>query len=64
MFKLIAIDIISLLVNLSCELGQQMTRYRFIGARRVILGNVQIIPNYLILVLVNLCELEQLMIIL
>ena len=35
-------DIISLLVNFSCALGQIMTRYDFLWARRVILSNVQI----------------------
>ena len=34
------LDIISLLVNFSCELGQIMTRYDFLWARWVILSNV------------------------
>ena len=38
-------DIISLLVNFSCALGQIMTRYDFLWARRVILRNVQINSN-------------------
>ena len=38
-------DIISLLVNLSCALGQIMTRYDLLWARRVILSNVQINSN-------------------
>ena len=38
-------DIISLLVNFSCALGQIMTRYDFLWARRVILRNVQINCN-------------------
>ena len=33
-------DLISLLVNFSCELGQIMTRYDFLWARWVILSNV------------------------
>ena len=35
------LDIISLLVNFSCELGQRMTRYDFLWARWVILSNVR-----------------------
>ena len=46
MFKLIAIDLNLLLVYFSCELVQQMTRYRFIGAGRVILSNVQNDSNF------------------
>ena len=34
------LDLISLLVNFSCELGPRMTRYDFLWARRVILSNV------------------------
>ena len=34
------LDLISLLVNFSCELGQIMTRYDFLWARWVILSNV------------------------
>ena len=34
-------DLISLLVNFSCELGQIMTRYDFLWARWVILRNFQ-----------------------
>ena len=34
------LDIISLLFHISCEFGQIMTRYDFLGARRVILSNV------------------------
>ena len=34
------LDLISLLVNFSCELGQTMTRYDFLWARWVILSNV------------------------
>ena len=34
------VDLISLLVNFSCELGQIMTRYDFLWARWVILSNV------------------------
>ena len=37
--------VISLLVNFSCALGQIMTRYDFLWARRVILRNVQINSN-------------------
>ena len=37
MFKFIANYLISLLVNLSCELGKKITIHRFIGTRRVIL---------------------------
>ena len=33
-------DYTTFLVNFSCELGQIMTRYDFIWARRVILSNV------------------------
>ena len=35
------LDLILLLVNFLCELGQIMTRYDLLGARRVILSNVQ-----------------------
>ena len=35
------LDLISLLVNFSCELGQIMTRYDFLWARWVILSNVR-----------------------
>ena len=35
------LDLISLLVNFSCELGQIMIRYEFVWARRVILSNVR-----------------------
>ena len=35
------LDLISLLVNFSCELGQIMTRYNFLWARWVILSNVR-----------------------
>ena len=34
------LDLISLLVNFSCELGQIITRYDFLWVRRVILSNV------------------------
>ena len=47
------LDLISLLVNFACELGQIMTRYDFLWARWMILINVrtdaqlgQIIPRY------------------
>ena len=55
------LDLISLLVNLSCELGQIMTGYDLLGARRVILTNVQTDSIFdLISILVNFsCELEQ-----
>ena len=39
------IHVISLLVKFSCALGQIMTRYDFLWARRVILRNVQINSN-------------------
>ena len=35
------LDIISILVNFSCELGQIMTRYDFLWARWMILSNVR-----------------------
>ena len=35
------LDLISLLINFSCEVGQIMTRYDFLWARWVILSNVQ-----------------------
>ena len=35
------LDLISLLANFSCELGQIMTRYDFLWAIRVILSNVR-----------------------
>ena len=38
-------DIISLLVNLSCELRQIIIRYDCLWARRVILNNVQTNSN-------------------
>ena len=55
------LDLISLLVNFSCELGKIMTRYDFLWARRVILSNVRTDSQLdLISILVNLsCELEQ-----
>ena len=43
------LDLISLLVNFSCELGQIMTRYDFLWARWVILSNVRTdlnLPNF------------------
>ena len=39
------LDLISLLVNFSWEWGQIMTRYDFLGARRVILSHVQTVFN-------------------
>ena len=39
-------DLISLLVIFSCDLGQIMTRYDLLWARRVILSNVQTWPNF------------------
>ena len=39
-------DIISLLVNFSCELGQIMIRYDFLWARLVILSNVRTDLNF------------------
>ena len=39
-------DIISLLVDFSCELGQIMTRYDILWARRVILSNVRTDSNF------------------
>ena len=41
-------DLISLLVNFSCELGQRMTRYDFLWARWVIMSNVRtiLVPSY------------------
>ena len=38
---LMTFDLISLLVNFSCELGPIITRYDFLWAIRVILSNVQ-----------------------
>ena len=40
------LDLISLLVNFSCELGQIMTRYDFLWARAVILSNVRTDLNF------------------
>ena len=41
------LDLVSLLVNFSCELGQiMMTRYDFLWARWVILSNVQTEANW------------------
>ena len=37
--------LILILVNFSCELGQIMTRYDFLKARRMILSNVQTDSN-------------------
>ena len=54
MFKLIAIELMLLLVNFLYELVQQIFRYRFVGVRRVILSNAENDKLYLILVLVNL----------
>ena len=45
-FKLIAIDLNLPLVDFSCELVQKLTRYRFIGAGRVILSNAQNDSNF------------------
>ena len=58
------LDLISLLVNFLCELGQIMTRYDFLWARWMILSNVRTDLNIdLISLLVNFsCELGQLMI--
>ena len=46
MLKLIAIDLNLLLANFACELVQKMTRYRFIGAGRMILTYVQNDSNF------------------
>ena len=43
------LDLISLLVNFSCELGQRMTRYDFLWARWVILSNVRTDLNFTLL---------------
>ena len=46
------LDLISLLVNFSCELGPIMTKYDFLWARLVIMSNVRIdlkIPSPLFL---------------
>ena len=55
------LDLISLLVNFSCELGQIMTRYDFIWPRLVNLNNVQTDSQFdPISILVNFsCELGQ-----
>ena len=55
--------VISLLaVNFSCELGQIMTRYDFLLARRVILSNVRTDSQLDLILLVNFaCELGQIM---
>ena len=57
------VDLISLLVNFSCELGQIMSRYDFLWARWVILSNVwNRLKLYLISLLVNFsCEFGQIM---
>ena len=43
--NLLKLDLILLLVNFSCELGQLITRYDILGARRVILRNVRTDSN-------------------
>ena len=55
------LDLISLLVNFSCELGQIMTRYDFLLARRVILSNVRTDSNLTYLLINFSCELGQIM---
>ena len=44
--KRLQLDLISLLVNLSCELLEIMIRYDFIWARRMILRNVRTDSNF------------------
>ena len=41
----IQLDIISLMVNLSCESGQLMARYEFLGAMRMFICNVRTDSN-------------------
>ena len=54
------LDLISLLVNFSCELGQIMTRYDFLLPRRVIVSNVLTDSQLNLILLVNFsCELGQ-----
>ena len=54
------LDLISLLVNFSCELGPIMTRYDFLWARWVILSNVRTDSQLNLILLVNFsCELGQ-----
>ena len=59
-FKL---DLILLLVNSLGELGQIMTKYVLLWARRVILNNVQTDSQIDLILLVNFssCELRQIM---
>ena len=47
--KRLELDLISRLVNFSCELGQIITIYDFLWARRVILSNLRkppTLPNF------------------
>ena len=58
----LGLDLISHLVNISCELGQIMIRQDFLWAMRVILSNVRRLELDLISLLVNFsCELGQIM---
>ena len=41
MFNQLQFDLISRLINFSYELGQIMTKYDFLEARRVILRNIR-----------------------
>ena len=46
MFEPAQLNLIILLINFSCELGQIMTRYDLLGDRLVILSNVQTDSNF------------------
>ena len=55
-------NLISLLINFACELGQIMTIYTFIWTRKVILSNVQAYSKLDLMSLVNFVyELGQIM---
>ena len=45
------LDLISLLVNFSCELGSIITRYDFLEDRRMILSNIELERNLMLLVI-------------
>ena len=55
------LDLISLLVNFACELGQIMTRHDFLWARWVILSNVRTDLDLFSLLVNCSCELGQIM---
>ena len=52
------LDLISLLVNFACELGQIMTRYDFLGVRQVIFNNVGIDSNLTYFYICSTCHMN------